>query len=92
MKLFKRWVGGSEKSSNKRAISKRALLREELKSLIGKLALTKTKMGFTGLIEVEGESREAISQNMFVQEGEWVRVIGERFGLLVVEPCESQQM
>lgn len=92
MKLFNRSRGDSEKSSNKLAKSKRARVREELKSLIGKLALTKTKMGFTGLIEVDGEKREAISHNIFVREGEWVRVIGERFGLLVVEPCETQQM
>ncbi len=72
--------------------SPRTLKRIMLKALVGKIALTKTKMSMTGFVEVEGQIIEALSTNVFVQKGEWVRIIGEKFGRLIVEPCESQKM
>ncbi|MEM6765185.1 MAG: hypothetical protein AAF824_18840 [Bacteroidota bacterium] len=60
--------------------------REELRQSKGRLGKAATKLRLTGYVLVDGKRREAISTKLFVEEGRAIRVVGERFGRLLVEP------
>ncbi len=60
--------------------------RKELRQSIGRLGKAATKLRLTGYVEIDGKRREAISTKIFVEKGRAIRVVGERFGRLLVEP------
>ena len=54
-------------------------------SVIGKTGTTKTNLGLTGLVEVEGKEFEAESKSGFLKHDIPVRIVGKHMSWLLVE-------
>ncbi|MEL6252109.1 MAG: NfeD family protein [Bacteroidota bacterium] len=54
-------------------------------SVIGKTGKTKTNLGLTGLVEIEGKEFEAESKSGFLKNNMPVRIVGKHMSWLLVE-------
>lgn len=54
-------------------------------SVIGKTGRTKTNLGLTGLVEVDGKEFEAESKSGFLKNDIPVRIVGKHMSWLLVE-------
>jgi membrane-bound serine protease (ClpP class) len=64
-------------------------LKERLKGLVGKVARAKSKMLLSGVITVNGETIDAVSESTPIEPGQKVRVIAVRGNRVVVRPVEQ---
>ena len=65
--------------------------RRLLKSLVGKIGRTKSKMLPSGAISIEGRTIDAVSEGMFIEPGQPVRVTEVRGNRVVVRPVDEDQ-
>lgn len=61
----------------------------EVQALQGKVGHTLTKLKMVGFIEVNGKKFEAKSQVGIIQPGVTVQIVGNAFGVLVVQPIKQ---
>ena len=60
----------------------------EVQALQGKIGHTLTKLKMIGFIEVNGKKFEAKSQVGIIQPGVTVQIVGNAFGVLIVQPIK----
>jgi membrane-bound ClpP family serine protease len=61
-----------------------------LKGLIGRIGEAKTKMLPNGAVSIDGRTIDAVSEGMFVEAGQRVRVIEARANRVVVRPITDE--
>jgi membrane-bound serine protease (ClpP class) len=64
--------------------------KERLKSLIGRTGTTKTKLLLSGMVTIDGQNLDAVSESQPIEVGQTVRVIQVRSNRLVVRLVEKE--
>lgn len=62
--------------------------KEQLKSLVGRVAKAKSKMLPSGVVIIDGHNVEAVSEGMPIEVGQEVRIVQVRGKRIVVRPIE----
>lgn len=63
--------------------------KEQLKGLIGRTGRAKSKMMLSGVIVIDGDTVDAVSESMPVEVGQSVRVVQVQGNLVVVRPVDE---
>jgi membrane-bound serine protease (ClpP class) len=67
-------------------------VKERLKGMVGKLGRAKSKLLLSGVITIDGQTVDAISESRPVEVGQTVRVIQVRGNLVVVRPVDESEV
>jgi membrane-bound serine protease (ClpP class) len=67
-------------------------VKQQLKDMVGKLGRAKSKLLLSGVIAIDGQTVDAVSESQPVEAGETVRVIQVRGNRVVVRPVDEAEI
>lgn len=65
---------------------------QQLKTIVGKRGVAKSKMLPSGIVSIDGKTFDAVSQGMAIEPGEQVLVVAVRTNRVVVRPLDASEL